>query len=198
MRFGKMVKKCRTNRDLSLKDLSQLSGVSTSMLSQIEREEKIPTIRVAAQIAEALGTSLSSMLDEPPPARVCLVRRSERKQFIQSEQHLTRQLLSPFRAANPLEVSFCTLSAEATTSLLPPHRPGVKEILVVASGQARLLLDGEAYFLDTGDAICFAADVLHEMVNDTATPCEFYLIVYRGSGADAAPAPAKSPSASRG
>jgi len=47
-----------------LQELADKTGVSKSMLSKIEQEEKNPTLQIAAQIAEGLGLLLSSMVEE--------------------------------------------------------------------------------------------------------------------------------------
>ena len=48
----------------SLDVLSQASGVSRSMLSQIEREQANPTLAVTVKIANALGMSLAELLEQ--------------------------------------------------------------------------------------------------------------------------------------
>ncbi|BDB00642.1 hypothetical protein CBOS2020_07160 [Clostridium botulinum] len=48
------LKKLRTDRNLSLGQLSELSGVSKVMLSQIEKEESNPTINTIWKIANGL------------------------------------------------------------------------------------------------------------------------------------------------
>lgn len=63
--FGSNIKKIRTEQRLSLDRLSKLSNVSVSMLSNIERGIKTPTIRVAMKIASALGKSFTELLDNP-------------------------------------------------------------------------------------------------------------------------------------
>lgn len=62
----------------TLQDLSDRSGVSRYMLSQIERDEIKPTLQVACQIAEALNVSLSSLLGEHPEQEAIVIRKQQR------------------------------------------------------------------------------------------------------------------------
>ena len=55
MSFGGNLKKIRKQLALSLRELSQISNVSKTMLSEIETGKKTPTITVACKIAGALG-----------------------------------------------------------------------------------------------------------------------------------------------
>ena len=57
--LGKRVKKLRGDRGWSLEELANVSGVSRSMLSEIEREKANPTLTVTFRIARAFGRSAS-------------------------------------------------------------------------------------------------------------------------------------------
>ena len=61
----KRVKQLRSERAWSLDALARASGVSRSMLSQIERGQANPTVGVTFRIARALGISLAELLEAP-------------------------------------------------------------------------------------------------------------------------------------
>jgi len=66
--LGTRVKNLRTARDWSLEALANASGVSRSMLSQIEREEANPTLAVTLRIAQAFSMGLGELLEMPGAA----------------------------------------------------------------------------------------------------------------------------------
>ena len=66
--IGATLQKLRLARNLTLEDLSRIAGVSKSMLSQIEREKANPTIAVTWRLANALGVSISELLNDTPSA----------------------------------------------------------------------------------------------------------------------------------
>ena len=77
--YGQRVKALREAMDLSLRDLSERSGVSAPMLSQVERGETSPTLSVAERIAGGLDLSLSQLLRLDEGGEVSVVRASERR-----------------------------------------------------------------------------------------------------------------------
>src|SRR6187200_2141602 len=76
---GPRIKALREGMDLSLRDLSERSGVSAPMLSQVERGETSPTLAVAERIAGGLELSLSQLLRLDETDGVSVVRSAERR-----------------------------------------------------------------------------------------------------------------------
>src|SRR5258707_10739079 len=74
---GRRVRARREALGLSLDDLSRLCGVSRSMLSEVERVGRTPTVLVLDRIATGLGTTLARLLREPDAARCVVLRRAE-------------------------------------------------------------------------------------------------------------------------
>ena len=62
--FGKRVSVMRRSHKITLDQLAEQSGVSRSMLSQIERGKANPTLAVAARISDAFGLSLIHFIEE--------------------------------------------------------------------------------------------------------------------------------------
>ncbi len=60
--LGRQVKLARTERDWTLKDLSEASGLSISQLSSIERGAHLPSVESMVAIATALGRQPSAWL----------------------------------------------------------------------------------------------------------------------------------------
>ena len=67
----------RLRRRLSLYSLMMRTGVSRSMLSEVERGSKVPTVLVLDRIATGLGTSIARLLGDERAARVVVLRRGE-------------------------------------------------------------------------------------------------------------------------
>src|SRR6187402_2097069 len=61
--LGRRVKKLRGDRGWSLEELASASGVSRSMLSEIERERANPTLSVTYRIACAFDLSLQDLIE---------------------------------------------------------------------------------------------------------------------------------------
>ena len=61
--IGKNIQRLRNARNLTLNVLSERSGVSKAMLSQIESDKVNPTIATVWKIARGLGVDLQDLLD---------------------------------------------------------------------------------------------------------------------------------------
>ena len=53
--LGKAIRRVRTDREMSRKELAERTGISYAYLTEIEGGKKVPSQRVMATIAEALG-----------------------------------------------------------------------------------------------------------------------------------------------
>ncbi|WP_066439798.1 helix-turn-helix domain-containing protein [Chryseobacterium sp. CCH4-E10] len=62
--FGKKLRECREAKNLSQKDLANLLNTSYSVIGKYERDEMIPSIEVAKNIAKILETTVGYLLGE--------------------------------------------------------------------------------------------------------------------------------------
>src|SRR5258706_4905900 len=62
--LGHGIKQERLRRGLTLEELAAASGVSRSMLSEVERDRRMPTVAVLDRIATGLGIGIAGLL--PP------------------------------------------------------------------------------------------------------------------------------------
>ena len=93
------LKRLRAERGFSLGKLSELSGVSKVMLSQIEKGESNPTINTLWKIAGGLQVSYTKLIDEQIDAPL-LIRKEE---SVITIQPTLRAILS-FSTANWMHI----------------------------------------------------------------------------------------------
>src|SRR3954451_17153575 len=79
--LGGRVKQLRTAKGWSLEALANASGVSRSMLSQIEREQANPTLAVTMRIAQAFAMPLGDLLEMPDATSAVTVIRGDDRAF---------------------------------------------------------------------------------------------------------------------
>jgi transcriptional regulator with XRE-family HTH domain len=164
----------RMRRGWSLKRLSERSGVSKSMLSQVERSEANPTVAVALAIAGALGVTLDELLEGPAPAPQ-VIRANDPHFIYRSDSDCRIRTLSPLTADRSLEFYEITLQAEGSLRSAP-HFAGTVEHLTVQRGAVRVETGTTSIELGAGDSIAYAADVPHAIVNLRRTRAVVYLI----------------------
>src|ERR1700747_2595080 len=81
----------RPRRRLSLHDLETRTGVSRSMLSEVERGSKVPTVLVLDRIATGLDTSIARLRGDERASRVIGLRRGETATAPASPECLARE-----------------------------------------------------------------------------------------------------------
>jgi len=178
---GPRVKALREAMDLSLRDLSERSGVSAPMLSQVERGETSPTLLIAARIASGLELRLSQLLRLDEEGTVSIVRRGEGRRG-GTDGHAYEVLTPPLPG----------LRAELTRHVLRPgavtggpgdpprHEPGARETAFVEAGALTLHVDGAEHPLAAGDTVTFDADLPHHFANHTKEEAVLLAIVSAG------------------
>lgn len=183
MPFGRNVKMARIKRNFSLQHMAALSGVSASMISKIEREEKIPTIRVASQIARALQMSLAYLLDDGFYTSVAVVKKGQRKMSIDPVSKIESLEVSPFIGNEFIEILLQTIPKNSKTGIIPPHGEGIKKYIIVIKGRLLIFINADFYDLEEGDCIMFDANVAHEISNSGGGEAQYYLITGCGEKA---------------
>lgn len=63
LNIGKKLKKLRNNNGYTLKQLSEICGLSISFISDIENNRRNPSIENLNKLADALGISVNDFLD---------------------------------------------------------------------------------------------------------------------------------------
>ncbi|MBQ7758162.1 helix-turn-helix domain-containing protein [Anaerotignum sp.] len=168
------LKRLRAERGLSLGKLSELSGVSKVMLSQIEKGESSPTINTLWKIASGLQVSYTKLIDEQ--IEVPSVIRKDESARVDHEGYRVYH----YSTANPAR------DFEFFNGELDPHAEftseghGVNthEYVLVTKGEMILLYGGEEYILQEGDFVHFDCTQPHTYKNRGDSMTEFTNIVY--------------------
>lgn len=177
MHFSQNLKKIRSQRNLSLAALSQLCNVSASMLCKIEHGEKVPTIRVAKMIADALSIPLSVLLEENTASdTIVVIRQHERRIIVDSSTPIEGQLLSPYPQSG-LCIMHVTLPASTSTGPLAAPSLSSRYNLIVEAGVIELSLPNcDKVQARKGDAIYFKPELSFEIANPSVETSSYYLI----------------------
>jgi transcriptional regulator with XRE-family HTH domain len=179
--IGPRIRALREAMGLSLRDLSERSGVSAPMLSQVERRETSPTLVVARKIAAGLELTLSQLLRLDEGEHVAISRAGSRRRY-ERGGHRFEELTPPLPGQRA-DVSLHTLKVGAATGGRddpPMHEPGSRETAVVLEGLLALVVDGTRHQLRGGDSVTFDADLPHHFENDGEEPTRFLAVIAAG------------------
>jgi len=178
--LGARVKQLRAERGWSLEALANASGVSRSMLSQIEREQANPTLAVTQRIARAFSMSLGDLVEAPGvTSSVTVIRADDRAYHYRSDKNCRIRTLSPLNLEK--DVEFYEVQLQAGGALRSaPHFAGTREFLTVESGQVRVESGTDAEDLRPGDSASYRADVPHAILNTGKSLASMFLVdIYR-------------------
>lgn len=175
--LGARVKKLRTARGWSLESLANASGVSRSMLSQIEREQANPTLAVTLRIAQAFGMSLGDLVEIPAvTSAVAVIRAADRAFHYRSDKNIRIRTLSPLNLEK--DVEFYEVQLQPSGALRSaPHFEGTREFLTVERGTVRIESGSDTDTLSAGDSASYRADVAHAIVNAGKCVVTLFLVV---------------------
>lgn len=138
------------------------SGLSTGLLSQLERGLGNPALSSLVRLAQALDVPLSRFFEEPP-RRGSVIRAHERPTLRLSDVGVAYELHTPI-TADKLGVVRVTLPPGWTNAEAPFRHPG-EECLTVLEGCVEAHLGTETVELEAGDSVTYDSGVPHWYVN---------------------------------
>jgi transcriptional regulator with XRE-family HTH domain len=192
MEIGDHIKARRTAMGLTQTDLAERSGVSKAMICDVEAGKKNPTIRLLGQLAAGLDCSISELIDLEETPRFVPERRDQQRVLVDPENGMERRLLSSALIRRGIEIIQYTYPPGAECGGFPPHHHGTYETAVVVTGRLRMEIGSEAIELNEGDAITYAADVVHSAYNLGDTDAKVIYVVDSTRSSHARRPPPKS------
>jgi len=178
--LGSRVRHLRNARGWSLESLANASGVSRSMLSQIEREKANPTLAVTLRIARAFGLSLGELLEMPGASTtVNVIRAEDHAYHYRSDKDCRIRTLSPLNLEK--DVEFYEVRLQSGGALRSSaHFDGTREFITVNKGRILVESAGDSEKLNTGDSASYRSDVPHAIVNaGQGEAVVFLIVIYR-------------------
>ncbi|WP_258801396.1 helix-turn-helix domain-containing protein [Halomonas sp. DQ26W] len=155
----------RKKRNLTLEQLAAASGVSRSMLSQIERGRANPTLAVTLRIAQAFDMNIGDLVDQPWTAsRIEVVRSDDASQLFRDDHECRIRTLSPLHMEKNVEFYEIRLAPGARLQSAA-HFDGTRELLTVNQGRARIVAGENHCELNPGDSAHYHADLEHTIEN---------------------------------
>jgi transcriptional regulator with XRE-family HTH domain len=163
---GTRLRQARHRQRLTLREVASKAGITTSALSQLERDQLNPTLGTLKALATALDITIGSLFAPSAVPDGAVVRPAERKR-LSPRQGITYQLLTP-DLSGQIEFILSVYDVGASTGeecfAYPAEQCGV-----VLEGVAEVQLGDRVHRLDAGDSIRFDCAVPHRIVNAGAT-----------------------------
>ncbi|MGW5252465.1 helix-turn-helix domain-containing protein [Streptomyces sp. NPDC004012] len=174
--LARNVKRWRAERGFTLDALAARAGVSRGMLIQIEQARTNPSIGTVVKIGDALGVSVTTLLDYEQGPRVRIVPAEQAVRLWHTESGSYNRLLAGTEAPGPLEMwDWRLMPGDRSPS--DPHPAGTVELVHVTAGRLTINVDGVDHDVPTGASASFEADTPHTYANDGDVPMEMVMAV---------------------
>ncbi|MER1278326.1 XRE family transcriptional regulator [Bacillus sp. C15(2022)] len=174
--LARNLKAIRTEKKLSLEKVAELTGVSKTMIRQIERGESIPTITVIWKIAKGLKISFNSLINNLEPDTKVILKKEMQTL---SEDNGKYRLYSnfPFHEDRRFEIYSVEIDKGGFLSA-DSHQVGTEELLTVFEGEVTIGVNDIKYTVKSGDSIIFKADRPHSYLNSGDTLARLSMTIY--------------------
>lgn len=159
-RLAASLRAARKARGLSLDAAAKLSGVSRSMVSQIERGESSPTVATLWALTQALQLDFAGLLEDRPAPGIEVTRASSTPVIDRGGVKI--RILSAPESVGAHEVYELAFAAGARLTS-DAHSTGCREHLTVLEGRLSVTLDEAGEQLGPGDVARYPADRRHEI-----------------------------------
>lgn len=177
-RISANTRQIRERKKLTLDAAAALTGVSRSMLAQIEKGEVNPTISVLWKIANGYKVSFTSLVEEKDEA-LSVIRLADTQPLKEDGGRYLNYPIFAFDEQKLFETYRIVIEAGGFLSA-QPHLKGAVEYITVFAGEVNITAAGEQIRLSKGDSARFSADVPHAYQNAGTEAVELSMLIYYG------------------
>lgn len=165
------LKRLRHSKGMSLDVVSEQTGVSKSMLAQIEKGGANPSIGVLGKIASGLRMELSDLLNAPP-LDSCLVHVPDTEPTKDVPGQYRVWTCFPYQDNRHVEIYRIELAPDGTYAA-GGHGEHTREYLAVLSGTLEVTYGGERRTVVPDDMLRFESDQAHTYHDPNGEGCVF-------------------------
>ena len=178
--IGNTIRELRNKQDLTISDVSDLTGISRGMLSKIENAQTAMSLDTLSRLSRALGVSLSTLFRnyDVPNGGAQMVRQGEGMEVVRrgTKRGHTYHLLAYDQGPNKqFEPFLITMNDESEVFPTFEH-PGT-EFIHILDGVIEYRHGQKTYVLKKGDSLTFRGDIPHGPENLIKLPISFLSII---------------------
>lgn len=168
------LKNLRNERNLSLGQLSELSGISKGMLSDMEKGNSNPTINTIWKIANGLKVPYTKLIDGVD-SEATIVRKTEPVMQTGESQSYRVYCYYTTTPTRNFELFYVELDADSSNASIG-HSEKAQEYIYIIDGELILRTANGDYTLTNGDSLVFDSSINHTYINNTASLLKFMVI----------------------
>ena len=170
------MKQIRERKRLTLDAAAAATGVSRSMLAQIEKGDANPTVSVLWKIANGYKVSFTSLIRQAPQTATVISANAVQPILEDGGRYVNHPAFA-FDESRGFETYRIVIAPEGFLRA-EPHMAGTEEYITVFRGAVEIEAAESRYTLSTGDSICFFADVPHAYRNIGTEEAQLSMLLY--------------------
>lgn len=170
------VKLYRSQKKMSLDELSRRSGVSKGMLVEIEGCRANPSIALLCRLASAMNVSVADFVNVAGKPAVHLIDSGDIPVLWKGEKGGSARLLAGTSGPDMVELWEWMLYPGETYES-PGHPEGTSELLHVSKGTLTIVVSDTTYIINQGNAAVARTDTPHTYMNNDAGVTVFIMTV---------------------
>jgi len=184
-KLGPLLRAIRNSGHLTIKDVASKAGVSSSLLSQIERNRISPSLDTLLQLLEVYGVPPNKFFkDYETMTRVDIVKKDDRKIYQRKGfKYETLSGESQSKGSHSFNAFFLELAPGQKRGNTDDGHLG-RELGIVISGLGQLIYGEEIYDICAGDSLSFFSQIPHVIKNVGDEIFQAYWIVTPADGED--------------
>ena len=165
-RLGQTLINYRKREGLTIRQFAEQSGISASLISQIERGQANPSLSVLELLAQALNVPLYTLFVNEINYEQLISRKKNRKKiYRQDSNHIVNDVLTPDFMKTHIKLLLMELNPHTSTTDGQNVHSDEEEIAVITQGHVVVDLDGNQFDLDEGDVVRIPPNVRHHFEN---------------------------------
>lgn len=177
--IGKKIAAYRSRHNLTIRQLAEETGLSSALLSQLERGMGNPTLYALSSLADTLGISISQLVERPTPNASLILRKKDRSRVYTACGQALYDVVSSRTAHSRLELLFLELPPHTCTEGGLSVHPTEEEIALVLEGETTIHFAEEHFLLEEGDSIRILPGRGHMLENTGEQPLKVLFARYQ-------------------
>ncbi len=169
------LRELRRKRGVTLDEVADATGVSKSMLGQIERGECGLSVATLWKISTGLKISFTALMNEERP-KAQLIENKALAPLTNDTPGFRLYPLFPAETDRSFDVLYIELDPGAA-SVSEAHEQGTEEFALVYGGTLTLSVGGEHFSVPAGHSIRYGGDQPHGYANLGEETARLYMVI---------------------
>lgn len=174
--IGAKVKKLRSEKQITLKNLSELTNLSIGYLSQLERGKTTVALDSLQKIAEVLGVDFTYFFETSNINNNEICKSYERNVLFMEKNNFIEYQLSHNLSDKKLLPRLIEVLPQKGTEPMEVYGHEGEEFMYVLEGILTYYYNGRIFELYPGDALHIHSDVPHNLSNNTNNIARFIVV----------------------